>query len=334
MPAGHLASPLSVEVVDQGLTKVVFVGNFTNPGSIARLSFNSFAGDTTSTSNFAVAGSNAIADINLTYDCPNWYGIVSSFSNNKIFRLDFTDDLTASPSLTDLSAVSLTQPAGVQLEMEAGESYGFVQEFGSGNLIRIRFNSDWTVNTSGTLVNSGTTNNWGVKLLQDSSKWRGYTIGINDRIERYSFPESCAATTTISSESAPSGIAYSADGVYEIQLTAINSAGNFVHTMETVTVLSNTAPDASFTVTDERCIDASSTFNANTMGVSYSWDFNGEGVGSTQEEAFQFPTSGEKTVTLTVDDGTCTNSSSLDITIYEDVTLSSPSLHGDRRSMF
>ena len=325
LPAGHLTSPRSLEIVDQGPAKVVFVGNFANPGTLARVSFDSFAGDTTSTASIAVTGSDGVADVAITYDCPDWHGIVSSFNNDKVFHLAFGSDLTQSPTVNELTTASVALPAGVELEMEAGERYGFVQEFGSGDLVRLTFDSDWTLSTSGVLVNSGTTSTWGIKLVKDSSAWRGFTIGLNDRVERYTFPESCATTTPISTDETPLGIFYTSDGVYDIQLTATDSDGNYIQSTQSVTVLSNTAPDASFAVTDERCIDASSTFSANTLGMSYSWDFNGEGVGSTQEEAFQFPTSGEKTVTLTVDDGTCTNSSSLDITIYEDVTLSSPS---------
>ena len=300
LPAGYLTGPRSLEIVDQGSNKLVVVGNLANPGTLARVSFDSFAGDTTSTASIAVTGSDGVADVAITYDCPDWHGIVSSLSNNKVFHLAFGSDLTQSPTVNELTTASVALPAGVELEMEAGERYGFVQEFGSGDLVRLTFDSDWTLSTSGVLVNSGTTSTWGIKLVKDSSAWRGFTIGLNDRVERYTFPESCATTTPISTDETPLGIFYTSDGVYDIQLTATDSDGNYIQSTQSVTVLSNTAPDASFAVTDERCIDASSTFSANTLGMSYSWDFNGEGVGSTQEEAFQFPTSGEKTVTLTV----------------------------------
>ncbi|MEM9328821.1 MAG: PKD domain-containing protein, partial [Bacteroidota bacterium] len=101
---------------------------------------------------------------------------------------------------------------------------------------------------------------------------------------------------------------YSSSGTFDVTLRLADSDGDVSYHTEQVVVTTNTAPSVSIGVNDSRCILNSNTFVANpTSGLSYSWDFNGEGSSSSSVQTFQFPTTGEKRVVLTVSDGTCTN---------------------------
>ena len=105
---------------------------------------------------------------------------------------------------------------------------------------------------------------------------------------------------------------------------ATDENGNTDRISQPLTVISGTAPDISFTIDENRCILNSNFFTASDTELAiYNWDFNGEGSGTNIEESFRFTESGEKTITLSVSDGTCTNSVSQTLVIYEEPPLPS-----------
>ena len=94
-----------------------------------------------------------------------------------------------------------------------------------------------------------------------------------------------------------------------------------VPTTMSVASIDGPSPSISFSTDNNQCTDVSNTFTADpSAGLTYTWDFNGEGAGNLGEETFQFATAGTKTITLSVSDGTCTNEVSDELTVYDPPT--------------
>ncbi|HIA35977.1 MAG TPA: PKD domain-containing protein, partial [Flavobacteriales bacterium] len=105
-------------------------------------------------------------------------------------------------------------------------------------------------------------------------------------------------------------------GTYSVTFTDMNGCSG----SDSVTIGSNAGVIAGFSVNDtNQCLSGNSYVftNTGTTGANYSWDF-GDGIGtSTQEEpSYSYTSAGIFTVTLIVDDGTCSDTVTVIIEVY------------------
>ncbi len=308
-------------VFEGGEYKLLTVG-INSAGTVAIHNFGSTPGTEASPteSSFDITGSNAMSGLAVFSDCNNWYATVLDFTDG-IYRVDFGASITSTVTTSTISGVS----SGVKMETmhDKGHWYGLVTSSGSDQLYRVDFGSDLTtdvpsVSTIGSL--SELNRAQAFSIIRDSSEVS--MLGINrssGELIHVDFPVTCAGSLTYSTDETPTGFSYSASDTYSIYLTGTSTDGDGISMEEqTVTVTSDTAPSISFDTDTNQCTDVSNTFTANpSSGLTYTWDFNGEGAGNTGEETFQFTTAGTKTITLTVSDGTCTNEVSDELTVYD-----------------
>ncbi len=254
-------------------------------------------------------------------ECESRYGVVTLPTSGLVRHMSFTGGLGSAPTFTDITTGTFDTPFGIDLKDEGTSRYGVVTG-NTGNLYHLTFSGSFS-DTSPTVADQGnlgllTTPN-SIVLASDSSQWYGFVSDEDSRtIERLTYTNDCGNGVFFSTDETPTGISYETDGDYVISLTVTDADGDRVTTQQTLTVTANTSPDISFTIDNSRCIDNSNTFAASvSSGLIYSWDFNGEGTGASSEETFQFSSAGEKTIALTVSDGTCSNSNLETITIYE-----------------
>lgn len=139
----------------------------------------------------------------------------------------------------------------------------------------------------------------------------------------YAWDFGADATPSTSTDENPVDIAYSAPGTKTVTLITTDIlTGCTDQISQNITI--NTTPTVSFTYSGDDCVDAEIDFtNTGSTGGdwTYEWDF-GEGAtpGSSTAEnpiGISYYTSGTKDVLLTISNGSCSNSSSQTITIYD-----------------
>ena len=148
-----------------------------------------------------------------------------------------------------------------------------------------------------------------------------YFYGINSTsLNRLAFTSDCGESSKVSQLEEPL-VAYSNDGSHIVSLLAING-NNESSTSETVIVSADVAPSISYIIDASRCISNSNTFTPSLTALpSYTWDF---GDGSMpayindETPTHQYLTPGTYTVRLDINDGTCNNFTTQEITIYPD----------------
>lgn len=146
------------------------------------------------------------------------------------------------------------------------------------------------------------------------------------------------ATPATSTSQNPTGIVYSSSGVKVITLTTTNSTTGCA-VSETSTININQTPSVSFTSTTPVCaIDTVSFTNTGSTGLgwTYNWDFGSGAVpaysSAENPSGISYSAGGNKTVTLTISDGLCSDIIAQNITINEtpvaDFTSTAPQCTG------
>jgi PKD repeat protein len=263
--------------------------------------------------------------IGLQSDGTNWYGLLSSFTDDKILYLDYSSDLMTDPSVTEIGTYD--RCTGISFEKDADEYYGFIA--GSGGLTRITFGDELVWDGDELIEDLGNFgilgNEFGLSAVKDVPDWRIFSIAQSTKeISRIDFEDVCLdLSLTSSTDINPSGLNYSTSGDQVIELWAYASNGNVDKESQIVTVSSDNAPDIDFT-TDNSCIDSPNIFTPVSSGTltSWSWDFGDSSTSSESSPIHQYGSTGTYTVRLTVNDGTCSNFIEKDITIYNPPTTS------------
>ena len=297
-------------------------GSSSSGGEIVRHRYGSSILNTPTVDTFNLP-SVAATDIQLIRECDQWYGLATSFDNSRVFKLSFGSSLSHDPVIDEIvvGGITFTSPTKVSLVNDGGDYYGFIQLRG-GNIIKLSYGSSMSNTPTGLdLGDLGgvlTANSFGFAMGKSNSKWEGYTIDFSSNtLYRLDFANGCAGSSFVSTSVTPSGINYGTSGSKKISLKGTDSNGHISYHSQNVTVNTSVAPSISFSIDASRCILNSNVFTPSNTGLSsYSWDFSGEGSSSLASPTYQFPTTGDKTITLTVSDGTCSNNYSETITIY------------------
>lgn len=319
---GNLNRPSDLVLASDTSGVFAFVSN-SNASTITRIDFGgSYQNNPADEEATNISTGGNPWGLEIVSECESWYGVVTlpASATDNLSHLSFPDGLVGTPTLTSISG-TLASPYGIDLKEEGTSKYGVVVG-NEGNLYHLTF-SDSFSDTAPTIVDQGNFDlliaPTAIVLASDSSQWYGFIADEDNRtVERLIYTNNCGAGEFYSTEEMPTGISYETDGEYVISLTVSDADGDRVTSQQVLTVTANTSPDITFSIDDSRCIDNSNTFTANiTSGLTYSWDFNGEGSATTSEETFQFTSSGEKTISLSVNDGTCSNVIEETFTIYE-----------------
>ncbi|MEQ9305419.1 MAG: PKD domain-containing protein, partial [Marinoscillum sp.] len=156
-------------------------------------------------------------------------------------------------------------------------------------------------------------------------EWTGWSINSNGGVwHKLGFSSGCSANQGITTGAEAEEVSYSDPGVYRVGVKVIDGSGNIRYGVDSVVV---NLPNASFTLDESRCISNANDFQSSNLSgnvVSYSWDFDEDGLEDSNEAnpTYQFPVAGTYVVTLTVENTLgCTNSSQQTITIYDEPPL-------------
>ncbi|HNP17457.1 MAG TPA: PKD domain-containing protein [Fulvivirga sp.] len=271
---------------------------------------------------FLVPGASNIRSLDLIRECDKTVGIVSSFSNNKIFLLNFENGIIEDPTLNLITfAGTLFFPTSVFLAVDLDNYFAIIQS-SVGPLYRLNFGKSISDNSGsggslGNLISSS--DNSGADWIHVESQWLGFVIDFNQkRLVEYNFPNTCPASQPISDESEPS-LSYSQTGDYYITLKSTDALGNTSYHVDTVTVTSDIAPPITFT-TQNVCQSAPIQFTSESSsgGLTYAWNFGDTNTSTDPNPSHTYATAGDYEVTLEVQDGTCSNFVKQNITVYEE----------------
>ncbi|MFT7032820.1 MAG: PKD repeat protein, partial [Cyclobacteriaceae bacterium] len=250
----------------------------------------------------------------------SWYGLISSWLDNKVYLLSFGNKLFDSSFTHDLVS---TAPAvnGVELVKNGLHYYGFLASE-NGGFYRLSFGTNLNaIPNVVTLGKLGTDDELRtLKLVRSIPDWYGFTTSRNGGIiSRVDFLDECTGFLSTTNAFEPSDISYENSGNYLVELTAKHANGRKDVSIRSLTVLNQQAPDISFN-TSNQCVSTSNSFIvANTSGdiTSYLWDF-GDGLGtlSMANPTYQYSNAGSYNASLTVSNGSCENIYSRVVNIY------------------
>lgn len=323
----NLDSPISVEAVSDNGNDFLFIVNQGNK-IVERLEFPTGYSSMSFTSSapISVSGLSDYSGITLVQDCDSWYGFLVSRNGAGIIRLDFGTTLSAVPVESIISGslgITMSRPTGITILQEDLNYYGFLTSR-DASLYRIEFGTDISSLPTGVDLGNvnGLSRDWGISSVKSKGEW--FLLGANfttGQIFRYEYANNCQASTFTSNDILPSGISFTASGMYSIGLTAWDANGHVSRSVDQLTVLTSVAPDIDFTIDDSRCIANVNQFTSiNISGdiTSYSWDFDGDGMEDSTDPnpTFQYATPGSYESRLTVMSSDCENTVVKTMTIY------------------
>lgn len=318
--SGTISEPTHILSVQDGDDFYLFVSN---EESIVRVALGtSVTNESPVVAVLPVSGSNTLRGLSLVKDCDAWVGLVLSYSTNEIYSLNFSSSLDNAPLINNLGG-GVSFPANVEIVNENAHYYAFVQG-ALGNLNRYDFGtslSNFSYSQQALVDPIFTSNqNFALEIVNENSKWFGFNFNLDSQqLIQFSFIDNCSASISFSNQQLPKGVRFSTAGNYYVSRRVETSSGSVGYFSNSISVTAGEAPSALFSIDPSRCITNPNTFTPNLTGLaSYSWDFDGDNVEDSNEESptFQFPAVGTYTVRLDVSDGTCTNFTEQEITIY------------------
>lgn len=327
-----LNSPIDLVIEKDESTLVAFVANY-NISQLVQLNFGTSITNTPLATSIPITGGSLLAGFDIQRDCDNWYGLLASQGNNKIFKISFGTSLSnPSPAINELSLSSpVASPSGISFLREGDKFYGVIQSFNSaGTLSRLKFSS---LSSNAVAVSSYgnlgvISNNWALSVYEYHSEWYGFSTsnntsslnGLSSNLNRFKFSNNCGASTSWYEGTNPPLIQYSLTGNYNISLTSTSSDGNVKAIAKPISVSSLPAPQFSIATDDISCINTNKTFALNPIGTisSASWNFGDGNVSNTLSVSHTYASSGiyEVTAIVTAMNG-CNNNNSTSINMFD-----------------
>lgn len=121
-------------------------------------------------------------DIHFIQENNNWFALVANTAGNNLVRLNFGNNLTAAPSVTDLGSFggSLQAPGGVYAIQEGGNWYAFVSNGASPQITSLNFgNSMLNTPAHSSFPVSGSSGLRGLALIRECNRWFGVVTSYN-----------------------------------------------------------------------------------------------------------------------------------------------------------
>jgi len=321
---GVLNTPNGIFIVEDNGFLRVFISNG-GIAEIVRFDFGSSILNNPTVTTFAVAGASGLRGIAITRECDRWFGLVTSYNNNKVIWLDFINGLSQPPQAGEIAFFAAYNfPASVVIADDGGEYYAFIQS-AIGVQYRLSFGSS-IIDKNGTgqnLGNFGISNeNFALDMVKVNSDWYVFSIDLaNRRLVRQTFPLSCDATFATSHEQNPPFISYGASGSKKITVKATDVNGAIRSVSKSITISASLAPDISFT-TQNSCANHDVNFtseNASGNVTSYAWNFGDASISALPNPDHVYAAAGEYNVQLTVTASNgCSNLFRERITIYNE----------------
>ncbi|MEP3388408.1 MAG: PKD domain-containing protein [Reichenbachiella sp.] len=286
------------------------------------LNNNPTSGDILITS--SISGATNIIDISLIESEGNWYGILVAYGSKTIHTLDFGPEVYSDPAAANVTSTHIYgyNPYGIDLEIDNGKFIGYMTSI-NGELVQLNFGESITdgIDFSQDLGNMGgiIQNTWNIALRKENSNWFGFSVdGSKKHLYKIEFPNICNTDIETSNELEPN-LLYSASGTYNIGLRVSNDNFQTSRSVSSITVTSNTAPSISFSGNGNECLGQENTFTPSNLSLdSYSWDYTNNGLEDDDATigSLTFGSTGDHIVSLTVNDGTCSNFIKDTISIY------------------
>jgi PKD repeat protein len=310
---------IDIELIDGDY--YAFVTNDGNT-TLTRINFgNTLSNEPQSIDHIAVTGGNDIRGVDIVRECDNWFGLVVSQFNKRVYKLSFGTDIDSSPTLANL--VISFGATDISVFNEGGNFYGVCQAI-SGQLIKVDYGS--TLSNAGDVTNWGalglSTNVRGFALVSDLSNWYAYSIDqVGRALQKYVFVNSCDVNDAVSTEKVPQNLKFDTQGKHYISVEFISESGTRYNYLDSVQVLNDIAPEISFVNNNVVCLTTPTMFTSESSsgGLSYTWDFgDGSPTSVDANPTHTFSAAGEYEVILSVEDGTCSNFTKQTITIYDE----------------
>lgn len=255
----------------------------------------------------------------------NWFGLLASFSNNRVLLLNFGSNLFSNPVVTLLPIQSsLSFPTSVSLQREGLNFYGFIMQRNNG-LLRVSFGnniSDQNLleNNIGNLAGN-LSDVFAFRLFKNTPIWSGMAISANSRrVTVLNFPEGCDNQPLKSStEIEPFGLSFNTPGTFPIELTAIDESNNRSSVVKQITVLEQTAPILNIDFSQSLCNTSPTqlTSQSDQTLSSLNWSLGDGTEYDVPAPTHQFTEAGAYTVRLdAVAENGCSNFAQKEINIY------------------
>ncbi len=321
---GRMNAPIGLDIVRDGTDYVALISSY--GGVLSIINFGTSILNTPSLSNiysFGVSPVSGPVGISLVKDSDDvWRGIISSYNDGKIYRVNFDNGLYQFPNFTSLTTVS--NPTETRLVFEGGEYYGFVVNQ-VGNLLRIKFGE--SILSGGeifeSLGNFGSLYNLDAfSLVKYNGTWNGFAADrVTGNVYNFSFFSECNYVNTDQSEDVePIGIKYSASGNYHISLMAFDNLGNSVEVTKPIEVNGIIAPEFAIAI-ENACVQNMVGFSVSGNPayniISFEWDFGDNQISSQESPNHIYNSSGEFNVKFNgATDNGCKNSTSVIHKVY------------------
>ncbi len=301
----NLGTTRGFRFVKEGTSTYLFVANQLNK-SVKVYSYSSTVRTTPTFVHDLDSLNNALPlpeDVELIKVCGEWYGFV--LTGTSLFRLDFGSSfLNPNPVRHELTVTGLNTARFLRLIHEDGKYYAFIQNGINHGTYLVEFGTDITSMsyTTSYLGNLGGSNGFGFDIAKDESRWVMYSDDrTNDILTQSIFPDSCSATTTVSSDSIPF-TTYLLEGSYLVTLATTDLSGNVEHVIDTVTI--SEAPIVDFDFVTTSCINDFIQFtNLTTTNAfpvaSYLWEFGDGSTSALTDPTHTYFSTGIFTVRLT-----------------------------------
>lgn len=281
---GVLNTPNGIFTLTENNLLRVFISNG-GSAEIIRMDFGSSVLNTPAVTSFPVPGGSGLRGLAITRECDRWFGLVTSYNNNKVFWLDFMNGLDQPPTTGEITFfTSYNFPATIAIASDGGNYYAFIQS-AIGFQYRLSFGSS-IIDKLGAGQNFGnfgiSNENFAIELVKVNSDWTGFTVDLtNRRLIRQTFPLECDATQATSNAEIPI-VSYQHSGTKKITLSAFGAENAVSSVSKTMVVSGNVAPDISF-LNQNQCAGNDVLFTSiNSSGniIAYDWNF-GDGNTST-----------------------------------------------------
>ena len=318
--------PVGVDIyIDNNAVYGVVSNEISNEFSI--LSFGSTISSSPTISSFLVTGADELGEVKIVKECDNYFAfaVTTSFADRKLYKVDFGNSLTNTPSAiqtVDVGTTKFVNSTSLNIGVESGSYYAFIQIRG-GNIYKLYFKE--AISNTPVVTDLGTlglaTNTGGATLFNYKSSWHYFSINLGgNAIQHVNFTNSCPARNEVSSDSIPINSSYSTSGKYYISLKAIDNSGNISYHLDSINISADIAPDISFSFDNVICVNSNVQFTSSTSasGLTYTWDFGDTNSSSDPNPTHSYAAAGDYEVTLTVDDGTCGNFTKQTVTIYDE----------------
>ncbi|MFN3839758.1 MAG: PKD domain-containing protein [Cyclobacteriaceae bacterium] len=302
---GVLNTPNSIFVVNDNNFLRAFISNG-GVAEIVRLDFGTSVLNNPVATVLNVPGASGLRGIAITRECDRWFGLVTSYNNNKVFWIDFINGLSQPPQIGEITFfTSYNFPASIAIASDGGNYYAFIQS-AIGFQYRLSFGSSITdkLGTGQNFGNFGISNeNFAIELVKTNSDWIGFTIDLtNRRLIRQNFPLPCDASPATAIGEEPPFVSFSSSGIKKIALSANDALGAMSYVSKTLTVTGDLAPDIQF-ISQNQCANNDvlfTPFNSSGNITSYHWNFGDGNTSSIADPVHIYTTAGAYTPQLTV----------------------------------